>query len=375
MRIKNRTLLVVEDDKKLNLQYRMGCQLALRELGFSAEAAKDAVKQAFNLSQAQATLKEHVVDFASIDIALAEEEENLTEEAREAVEPGGITLLKELQRYEKQPISVVVTGERLDSYVLDAWKKYGVLTYYKKGDFGVVEEYKNAVKAALLYQDAAELIAEPETEFDIEHAEGSWHKALEAGKIAGVRERDFPEALGHRIRLARDNRTHSITGLSVDRWTQEKLERMVVGRKDWALIRVTIKGFDEFVRAYPSQEEPILTFVADLLKGARDAFDDQELFIGHLGHHKDASLVVIPGTESFRLVSDMNRWRKDIARWVRGIEEEFQQQAPNSLSVFGLRDLTLTLEAMTWVGADADSAEPMFTDLHQLLDALGPAQM
>jgi hypothetical protein len=71
----------------------------------------------------------------------------------------------------------------------------------------------------------------------------------------------------------------------------------------------------------------------------------------------------------------MNRWRKDIAHWVRDIEEEFQQQAPNSLSVFGDRDLTLTLEAMTWMGADADSAEPMFTDLHQLLDALRPAQM
>jgi DNA-binding NarL/FixJ family response regulator len=360
MMTKNRTLLVVEDNRDLNLQYKMSCRLALQELGFSAQAAKDAVKQAFNLAGARDVLQEYAVDFISIDIALTKEEERLTGEAREVVEPGGMALLRELQEYEKQPISIIVTGEEVDDYVLDAWRKYGVLTYYKKGSFDVDKEYKSAVKAALWYWDAEEAIADPETELDIEQAERSWRKALDAGKQAGVTERDFPESIGYKIKLTRENRTHSATGLPIDRWTHGKLKRAVLGRQDWALIRVTIQGFDEFVRVYPSQEEPVLAFVASLLKGARDAFNDPELFIGHLGYHKNAPFVVLLGQEDLRRVEDVDRWTKDIKR-------RFAEQAPSFVSAFGGQEPALALETKVWVGA----SERMFTDLHQLLDVLG----
>jgi ActR/RegA family two-component response regulator len=365
---RNRTLLVVEDDRTLNLQYKLACQLALRELGFSAAAAKDAVKQALNLSEAKAVLEKHNVDFVSIDIALAEEEESLNEEARQMIEPGGMALLKELQGYEKQPISIVVTGEEVDSYVLDVWREYGVLNYYRKGSFDIDKQYKNAVKAAMWYWDAAELIAEPETELDIEAAAEIWREALKVAEIAGVRERDFPETLGYKIKLTRENRTHSVTRFPVGRWTEEKLKRDIVGCRDWMLIRVTIEGFDRFIRAYPSQEEPILAFVAKLLKEARDILNDQKLFIGQLGYHVNAPFVIIPGKESLRRVEDMNRWVEEIQR-------RFEERTPDFASAFGDRQLSLKPDATVWIGTDADGAEPMFTDLHQLIDALGPTQM
>ena len=362
MMTKTRTLLVVEDDAKLNLQYKMGCQLALQELGFSVEDARDAVRQVFSLSEARAVFKTCAVDFVSIDIALAKDEERLTEEARRSMEPGGMALLRELQEVEKQPISIIVTGEEIDDYVLDAWRKYGILGYYKKGSFNVVEEYKNAVQAALWYWDAADLIADPQTELDIEQAEECWRKALDAGKLAGIRERDFPESIGYKIGLTRENRTHPVTGLPIDRWTEEKLKRAVLGRQDWALIRVAIQGFDEFVCAYPSQEEPVLVFVAGLLKGARGVLDDRELFIGHLGYHKNAPFVLLSGGQELRPLEAVNRWVEDI-------RQRFVEQAPNFASAFGGQKLALALDARTWAGA----SEPVFTDLHQLLDAVGSA--
>jgi len=357
---KNRTLLVVEDDRNLNLQYRMSCRLALQELGFTAKVAKDAVKQASSLSEARAILDEYAVDFISIDIALTKEEEGLTEKARETIEPGGMALLRELQEYKEQPISIIVTGEEVDAYVLDAWKRYGVLTYFKKGSFNVTGEYKNAVKAALCYWDAAELIAKPETELDIERAEERWHDALETAELAGLRERDFPESIGYRIKLTRENRTHSVTGLPMDRWTGEKLRQSVLGSQDWVLIRVTIQGLDEFIRVYPSQEEPVLTFVAGLLKGARQVFDDGELFIGHLGYRKDAPFVVLPGQAGLCRAADVDRWTEDIKR-------QFAEQAPRFASAFGDQKLALALGTKVWMSA----SEPKFADLHQLLDTLG----
>ena len=372
MTTKERVLLIVEDERGLSRDYKLICELALEEL--SREGLSDhsyTVKQAFSLSEAKNILRENDVIFISIDIALGKEEKDLTDKERKAKDPGGIALLKELQGYkdEERPISVVLTAETSQSYATDAWRKYRVLAFYPKTDFND-EEYENAIKAALWYLDAAELVAKLETRFHIEVAEERWHKALEAAKIAGITEGDFPKALGYEIKLARDKQTHSATGLPKGRWTEEKLRSKVLGRKDWAFIRVTIKRLNEFIAAYPAQEEAILVIIASSLEGVRDEFADQDLFIGYLGHREsipEPSFVVIPSEKSIGRVKDIACWiEKDMPRWIEEksalFSSAFGDKARQKVS-------TLTVETTTWTSTDG--AVPMFTDLHELLDTLG----
>lgn len=362
-----RTLLVVEDKVDLNDMYTLFCQIALQELSAEGLPIEGAIEQAFNYSQAEGILKSQTVDFISIDIALSEQEEGLTEEKRKGREPGGMNLLREMQGSERQPIAVVLTGETLQSLATDALQEYGVLAFYRKDEFDD-EKYKHAIKAVLWYLNAAELIAEPETELDIEAAEESWKKALKAAKIAGVKERGFPEAIGYKIKSTQDERTRSVTGLPFGRWTEDKLRSKVIERKDWALIRVTIKGFDEFVAAYASQEEPILTFVAKLLKRTRDEFKDQELFIGHLGHREYTSepgFVVIPGKESTRCVADMARW----------IESEFEKKARLFAPTFFEDEASHQKQTLAVEAKVLTSVEYNFSDLHHLLNTLGSSQL
>jgi DNA-binding NarL/FixJ family response regulator len=362
-----RTLLVVEDEVVLNEVYTDFCQIALQELSAEGLPIEGTIEQAFNYSQAKDILERQTVDFISIDIALSEQEERLTEERRKGREPGGMHLLRELQEAERQPISVVLTGETLQSYALDAWRVYRVLAFYQKDEFDA-DKYKNAIKAALWYWDAADLIAEPETELDIDAAKESWQKALKAAKIAGIEERDFPATMRYRIKSKRDELTHSVTRLPIGHWTEDKLRSEVVGCEDWALIRMTIKGFKEFVAALASQEEPILNSVAGLLKRARVEFEDQRLFIGHLGHldyTPEPGFVVLPSEKSVDRIADMARW----------IENEFEKKAGLFAPAFSedranQQELTLAVEAKVLT-----SVEHTFPDLHHLLDILGSSQL
>ncbi len=362
-----RTLLLVEDDVALNEVYTTFCQIALQELYAEGLPVDGVVEQAFDYSRAGKVLESRPVDFVSIDIALSEQEVGLTEEKRLEREPGGMKLLRELQRVERQPLAVVVTGQTLQSYASDALQKYGVLAFYQKARFDS-DKYKNAIKAVLWYLDALDLITEPETELDITAALESWKKALGAADMAGIKGRPFPESVGYQIEAKRDELTHSVTGLPIGHWTQEKLRDKIVGHQDWALVRVTIKGFGRFVATFPSQEEPILSLVAGLLKRARDEFQDQGLFIGHLGyleHTLEPTFVLIFGEGGARHVADSAHW----------IETEFQKTGselfmPALESIAGQHGLALSVEARAMTGA-----EHTFPDLHLLLDTLGSSQL
>ena len=82
----------------------------------------------------------------------------------------------------------------------------------------------------------------------------------------------------------------------------------------------------------------------------------------------NAPFLIIPGKESIGRVEDVNRWIEETQR-------KFEERTPDFASAFGDRQLPLKLDAAVWIGTHADVAEPMFTDLHQLTDALGPTQM
>lgn len=362
-----RTLLVVEDEVVLNEMYMIYCQMALQELSDEGLPIEGTVEQALDYSSAKEILTNQTVDFVSIDMALGKQEEGLTEDRRKEREPGGMKLLREMQEVERQPISVVLTGETLQSLATDALQEYGVLAFYEKDRFDA-EKYKHVVKAALWYLDAADFIAEPKTELDIATAEQRWKRALEAAEIAGIRERSFPEAIGDKIESTRHKLTHSVTGLPVGRWTKEKLRDKVAGRTDWALIRVTIKGFSDFVSTFASQEEPILTSAAGLLKKARDEFKDQELFIGHFSHREytaEPSFVLIPGEASVRCAADMAQW----------LESEFEKKAGLFAPRLPEESVSQQKPAIAVEAKVLTSVEYAFSDLPHLLDTLGSSQL
>lgn len=363
-----RTLLIVEDDESLNEMYVNFCRMALQELSSEGLSIEGTIEQAFDYPQARDILKSRPVDFVSIDISLSRQEEDLTEETREEREPGGINLLRELQATERPPLSVVVTGQTLQSYATDALQEHGVLAFYQKARFDG-DKYKSTIKAILWYLNAVDLIEEPKTELDIAAAQESWRKALEIAAIAGIKGRPFPETVGYKIKSTRDEMTHSVTGLPIGHWTQEELKRRIIGRQDWALIRVAIKGFSQFVATFSSQEESILSFVAGLLKKARNEFQGQELFIGHLGYLEltlEPSFVLIPGEKDMLHTPDIARWIEDEFRKVGSelFTPEFDGKQADQQGV------TLAVEAKTMT-----SAEVTFPDLHLLLDTLGSSQL
>jgi DNA-binding NarL/FixJ family response regulator len=365
----SRTLLVVEDDPSINEDYVLFCQLALQALSAEGLSIEGTIEQAFNYSQAKSILDSRRVDFVSIDIALSQQEEGLTEETREETEPGGISLLIDLQEQERPPLAVVVTGEPLQSYATDALLEYGVLAFYQKDRLDV-DKYKNVTKAALWYLDALDLITEPNTELDLAAAQESWKNALEAISAAGInikRRPPFPEAIGYKLEYIQDELIHSTTGLPIGNWTRDKLKSEIVGRQDWALIRVTIRGLGEFVDTFTSQEQPILDYVVGLLKRLRDEYQDQDLFIGHLGHPehtREPTFVIIPSQNATHQAAIMADW----------IESEFKKVGAKTFaSEFG--EVSQPAPMFSVEADTMTSAERIFSDLHFLLDTLGSSQL
>lgn len=346
-----RTLLVVEDDRFYNETYRMHCEEVLKELAH----LDGTVKQAFSYAEAKAFIENHLVDFISVDIALSKEEEGKSDRQREEREAGGMTLLRELQRARKQPLAVIVSGETLLSYALDAYRKYGILAFYQKDRFNI-DEYKSAVKAALWYLDAHDLIEKPE----IEAAAASWQKTLTAARAAGIKEQQFPEPIEEKIKV---RWTHPVTGLPIGRWTEERLRDRVVKQRGWALVRVTVNNFSKFVATYASQEESILSYMGDLLREAGTRRSDQDYFVGHLGHRAfpaEPSFVIIFGEHGLDQAATAADWIKS------QFETKDQLFQPALEKKSKPHDPIMSIETRVRYGSDE-----FFEDLHRLLDALG----
>jgi DNA-binding NarL/FixJ family response regulator/GGDEF domain-containing protein len=351
MKLKKRTLLIVEDDELLNTMYKLQCEAAIKEIpGLEAT-----VRQAFDYDQAREILKAEPVDFISLDIALSREEEGKTDQQRAEREAGGMTLLKQLQEANRPPLGVVVSGETLQSYAIDAYEAYGILAFYQKDRFDI-DEYKQAVKASLWYLNAAELVDKPE----IEAAADGWQQALAAAKVAGIKEKNFPESIGHKIQ---DKWTHAVTGLPLGHWTEEKLRNKVVGQKNWTLIRVTIDGFSQFVSQLASQEEAILTYTVDLLKQVCNQYPRQSCVVGHLGHSEFTSnpnfVVILDEMDKRRATEITEQLIEKFNQKTKLFAPAFEKGGPQKKLPLALRTKILS--------GDTNS----FEDLHRLLDSLG----
>lgn len=356
-----RSLLIVEDDQFLNAMYKLYCEEVLKEFPH----LDCRVQQAFTYEQARQALQSQPLQFVSMDIALTLDEEGKTEEERLEHEVGGMTLLKYLDEAHQQPFVVIVSGEKLQSYAIDAYQEYGVLAFYQKDRFDD-EAYKWVVRTALLCADAAELI----DALEVDAAFAAWQQARQAAKRAGIKERNF-ESLGNKIQRIRDSMSHPMTGLPLGRWTEDRLRQNVIGREgNWALVHVTIKDFNRFVALYPSQEGPILDFIASLLKQARVQFQDDTIFIGHLGHRElflEPAFVLV-------LAEPGRRRAVEIADWLAHKFAEIGSRpfAPDPSLEGGRRaeELGFSLELRLLPAED----NTYFPDLPLLLDTLGTVQ-
>lgn len=305
-----RTLLIVEDDRFYNLLHTKLCKEAIQELVSAGMLLEGYVQRAFSYAEAREILVEQVVDFVAVDLALSEQEEGFTEEERRLQDVGGIYLLRDLQEVGKRPIMVVISGERLQSYAVDAYRRFGVLAFYQKldmVDYGNI--VKSAVKAALYYLQAVDLLQNLRSELDIEAALQAWKQAVEAGKTADIADRHFPENLGYKIRSVADETTNAVTHLPNARWTEKRLA--TIQHTPWSIVYVTIQGFNQFVNFYKNEEKNIMVFVARILKTTRQRFDDLGLFIGHLGHweyNPEPSFILIPSISNATRASEMAYW-------------------------------------------------------------------
>jgi CheY-like chemotaxis protein len=357
-----RTLLIVEDDPTLNTLFKLHCEQVLATLPHVAGK----VEQAFDYEQASQFLATGSIDLISVDIALGKDEEGKTDRERGIKEASGMTLLQELQQRQKHPLALVVSGEMLQSYALDAYRKYGVLAFYQKARFNDVE-YQHAIKAALYYLDAAEAVKRPESELDLVRAKQRWAEAIAAAEFASIRAHDFPGDMGNTIELALSRQTDSLTGLPNQHWSEAQLRRYVIGQSHWAMILIAINGFERFVRKYASQEESILFFVGKLLKRVREIFNDDQIFIGHLGHLEytlEPTFILLPGPDTKLKLANIAAW----------IEKAFSQtgSTPFTHEFKQLPQSELKFQLLAKV---ITSTEYSFQDLHEVLDTLRIPQM
>ena len=368
MTTSKRVLMILEDDRDISDSYGMYCRMALNQLageGLPLEADQVTVQQAYTYAQAKAMLEDGV-DFCSVDLALSESEYGLSEEAREQRDASGMAFLEELRTAPGQPLSIVVSGETLQSYVIDALGERGVLAFYQKSRLDPVQ-YIGAIKAALWYKHAAEMVSGIEAgKLGFDHmllAEQGWHKALQAAGEAGIRPSNLPGDLGLQLRSLRIQVTHPSTKLPLGRWTADELLGALRSR-DWAIVQMRIEGFGEFVSTNASQEEAILVFAAQRLQNACQSLLDAGGFAGHLerrGQQVDPSFVVITGGQNAEAAQ----------RAVETAADQFNNRAHLFVDRgFGDQPGISPVEAKVRA-AMVSASQPQWMDFHELLDRLG----
>jgi ActR/RegA family two-component response regulator len=203
-----RTVLIVEDDRLLSESYKGACRLAIYDLANAGLPVRAEIVQAHTFAEAMAAAAgAERLDFASVDLALDPSEQG-PHNAQHAGghETSGMHVLERLNGRTPPPIAVVISGETLIAYALDALQRFGAMHFFEKSRFSI-EQYQAVVKAALLYLQARDTLdgierdgAHPD---DLADAERLWDAARLAAREADVAWQRFPSDLGLRIKAAR----------------------------------------------------------------------------------------------------------------------------------------------------------------------------
>lgn len=369
MPTRQQTLLIVEDDTAFSQVYQRMCRLALQELSNDPDTpfiAQVDILQAYSYDEALTVLDNHTnLAFVSVDMALNKHDRDLNDSDRTmGKEAGGMQFLKRLHETAKGTIAVVVSGETLLSYATDSLQRYEVMAYFEKAKLDL-DIYKTTVKAALLYTQAMHLFEQLERyqalPADIEQAMLHWEQAVAAAHQAGLSEKSFPEDLGLRITSLHNRLIDWNTRLPFSQWTHHALKQRVVGRRGWMLVQIRVANLPAFYAAHASQVDPLLFFVGDLAqKGAR-VFGYTDAFVGLLGQRSTAS-------PAFVLMADESDPARpqQLCEW---LQREFEAHAAHFTSLMTEPYIVPGIDILVW-----QSEDRWFTDLHELLDALGAPQ-
>jgi len=356
--MKKHAILIVEDDPELSDSYKINCQVAISGLQSAGLKLEIEIVQAFTIAEASAYFDNYLVDFMSLDLALKAEESHLRDSDRkQGREAGGMAFLKSLREKNDRTNIIIVSGESLMSYSIDALQKYGVLGFYQKGEMNV-QDYVEAVKAALWYQSALEVLSKLES-FDsdpgnINKAEKYWKNALESANIANINPNSLanPEARMVTIRSKLDKET----GLPANEWVEKALIKKILRRSDWSLFQVEITNLSAFENAHASQVAPLSYYVSNQLRKIALKFDFEDVFIGKYRFgYREAFIVVFN--------SNIKEKGQQIISW---LQAEFKKDASKFIDSLEPTRIVPELGIKAWYSNMVD-----YTDVHQIINAFG----
>lgn len=359
--MKKHAILIVEDDRELSEQYTMYCNLAVSNLKNTGLELDIDIVQSFTIADAMAMCDTYHVDFMSLDLALKEDESKLSDSDRkQGREAGGMTLLKSLRDNNDKTNIIIVSGESLMSYSIDALQKYGVLGFYQKGEMDI-QQYIGAVQAALWYQSALEMLSRLErfesTPEHVEKVENFWKKALETATTAKINSNGFASLEARLVSIR--SKLDKDTGLPANEWVEKALIKKVLRHTDWSLLQVEVTNLSAFESAHASQVAPLSYYLSSQLREISSKFGlVEDVFLGkyRFGHR-----------EVFVVIFNPNIKEKgpQIINW---LQSDFIKDAPNFTPALSDKPEKVIprLGVKIWYSGKCE-----YTDVHQILDALG----
>jgi hypothetical protein len=331
---KERTLLIVEDEPSLHLQFKLHCSLAIREVHQQLEelfqllpshglynqtmlSVDSPILSAYNYPDAENKILDNpYLDFISVDLRL--------DQANNKEEPKGMALLKKLRDLKMQTLAIVASAENDIMRPMDALQKYKAIHYFKKPVDG--NEYRNLIKAVLWYLEAADHLARIERyEEDADNLTIASRALMFAGEIIagdpgrGIPpiELNFPEPLDLKIKSIERTMTYGSFHLTGD-WIKDIIKTRILKRDNWGIIEVAVRNFSSFRSLYASQVDELLKYIANLLKGSARQFNYHNAFVGVLGQEytPEARCILIVDESDLSILDDMVHW----------IDKEFEDQ-------------------------------------------------
>jgi CheY-like chemotaxis protein len=369
---KTRTILVVEDDADLCDLYVAACEAAIATLKRDDSIH---VIEAPTYHDAKKTL-EHTSDIrlASIDLALRAEERGLRDTDRQDNEAGGMRLLEQIRTMNLPVLSVIVTGETLQSYATDALQKYGVVRFFDKARWQQ-DEYEDTLVAILYYLDTEDILSEIEQGAEdlpqlFQRAEASWEQTKKYAQRAHI-ERTLPHDLSTRITMLRErtrneNRLDPMTNLPSSDITAGRLKEAVVGRDHgWALLQIRLRNFKALQNSRSSQIHPIFLHITRLIQDTVNQQPRNErIFVGMLGQgaFADPCFVIL-----MRATPVDTRQLSQIKQIKSTIAEQFDASAPSFTDQMAIRkgqqQVVPQLEIREW-----NCEKDFFPDFPDLVD-------
>jgi DNA-binding NarL/FixJ family response regulator len=357
-------ILIVEDDESLSNNYKEFCKIAIANLKRAGLDVKIDVIQAFNIDVAIQNFDSHLVDFISLDLALQKDEYSLkSSDRKQGKEAGGMAFLKSLREKNKKSNVIVVSGESLQSYSIEALQKYGVLAFYQKDDMDA-QEYINALQASLWYQNAIEIVstlekyeAHPD---DIKRAEECWQHTLDAASIANIDPNRFM-SLDARLGAIR-GQLDIVTGLPTGEWVKKMLYKYILRQTEWSICQVEVRNLSAFEDAHASEVANLSKYIADKLREIPQKFNYEDVFIGKFRFGlRDAFVVVFKFN-----IKDRGQ---QIVDW---LQNDFKKDASiftpaQALAIISQQPVVIPeLMARVWYSNTSE-----FSDIPQIIDTLG----